>query len=218
VSGVTTGAADRVRRCIDVSVGCILIAVTAPIVLVAASLVATRVGRPVLFRQRRLGRGGRPFVMLKLRTMRDPLAHQQGPGFDAERTPRVGRLLRSTSIDELPSLVNLVRGDITLVGPRPLPVAYLTRYDDEQARRMEVRPGITGLAQVSGRNGLDWPERLAMDVDYVNRRSLMLDLRIVVRTVGVVVGRRGVDAAAGVTMTELPERAVRPTVGADRSA
>ena len=115
-----------------------------------------------------------------------------------------GRALRGSSIDELPSLWNLLRGEITLVGPRPLPVHYWPRFTDEQRRRFEVRPGLTGLAQIAGRNAVDWPERLALDVEYVQRRSLWLDLSIVARTVPVVLRRAGIDHADGVTMHELP--------------
>ena len=129
---------------------------------------------------------------------------RSAPEFDAERLTRLGRFLRTTSLDELPSLVNLLRGDVTLVGPRPLPVYYWDRFRGDEYRRFEVKPGITGLAQVSGRNALAWPERLALDVEYVRARSLLGDIRILVRTVPAVLGRGGVDHAEGVTMHELP--------------
>lgn len=177
---------------------------TSPILLVAALAVRVQMGAPVLFNQRRLGRGGAPFTLLKLRSMALPVPGREGPEFDHERLGRLGRVLRSTSIDELPSLWNLLRGEISLVGPRPLPLHYWPRFTDTQRRRFEVRPGITGLAQVAGRNAVDWPQRLALDVEYVQRRSLRLDATILARTVPVVLGRSGVDHGEGVTMHELP--------------
>ena len=125
---------------------------------------------------------------------------------DGERLTSLGRFLRSTSIDELPSLVNLIRGDITLVGPRPLPVGYLTRYTAAERRRLEVKPGITGLAVISGRNDTTWDERLAWDVRYVENRSLLGDVRIMAQTVPLVLRRRGISQPGAVTMSELPER------------
>ncbi len=197
-------AGDAVRRLVDVIVGGLGLVVLAPVWVVVALVVRVRLGSPVLFRQRRLGRGGAPFELIKFRTMLPPTAGREGPQFDAERLPAVGRFLRSTSLDELPSFVNLLRGDITLVGPRPLPVHYWDRYTTTQLRRLEVKPGITGLAQVAGRNAVDWPHRLALDVEYVEQRSLALDARILLRTSPLVFGRHGVDHAQGVTMHELP--------------
>jgi lipopolysaccharide/colanic/teichoic acid biosynthesis glycosyltransferase len=199
-----TRAADACRRAIDVTAGVAGLAVLSPILLAAAAAIRLTMGSGVIFRQRRLGVGGRPLELLKFRTMRHPRPGEEGPGHDAARLTRVGRLLRASSLDELPSLVNLVRGDITLVGPRPLPVHYWPRFRGDEYRRFEVKPGITGLAQVRGRNSLDWPERLALDVEYVRTRSLIGDVRILLRTVPVVMGRDGVDHATGVTMHELP--------------
>ena len=125
--------------------------------------------------------------------------------------------VRSTSLDELPSFINLLRGEITLVGPRPLPVHYWSRYTTEQLHRLEVKPGITGLAQVAGRNAVDWPERLALDVQYVRQRSLRLDVSILLRTIPLVFGRRGVDHAAGVTMPELPQQHAAGSPGSTRA-
>ena len=156
----------------------------------------------MLYRQARSGRGGRPFTLVKFRTMRAADHEQQGPEHDAARLTRVGRLLRATSLDELPTLVNVLRGEMSLVGPRPLPVTYLHRYDDVQARRLEAVPGITGWAQVNGRNTLRWDDKLALDVWYVDHASLGLDLRILARTVMMVLRREGIDHADGVTMTE----------------
>jgi len=197
-------ASDAPHRLVDLVVGVAALIVASPVL--AAAAVATRLtaGSPVIYRQRRLGRGGHPFVLLKFRTMRDPRPGREGPEFDAERITRVGSWLRSTSIDELPSLVNLVRGDIGLVGPRPLPVHYWPRFRGDEYERFRVRPGITGLAQISGRNQLEWSQRLATDVEYVRTRSLRGDLAILARTVPQVLARSGIDQGTGVTMTELP--------------
>ena len=196
--------ADAVRRTADLLAGGLGVVLLAPVWVAVAVVVRVRLGSPVLFRQQRLGRGGAPFQLLKFRTMLPPAPGREGPQFDAERLPPVGRFLRSTSLDELPSFLNLLRGEITLVGPRPLPVHYWDRYTTTQLRRLEVKPGITGLAQVAGRNAVDWPQRLALDVQYVQQRSLALDARILLRTIPVVFGRHGVDHAQGVTMHELP--------------
>lgn len=199
-----TAVSDRLRRVIDVVAATAGLLVLAPVFLAVAAAVRLRLGPGVIFRQRRLGLAGRPFSLLKFRTMRHPKPGREGPEFDEDRLGRLGRWLRATSLDELPSLWNLLRGDIALVGPRPLPVHYWDRYRGEEYRRFEVRPGITGLAQVSGRNALDWPDRLALDVEYVRERSLLGDIRILARTVAVVARREGVDHGAGVTMHELP--------------
>ena len=197
-------AADALRRVDAVIVGALGLLILSPVLLAVAIAVRVDIGSPVLFRQRRLGLGGRPFEMVKFRTMRHPEPGEEGPEHDAKRITRLGAFLRKSSLDELPSLVNLLRGDIDIVGPRPLPVHYWDRFRGDEFRRFEVRPGITGLAQVSGRNTLDWPEKLALDVQYVQERSLWGDVRIVLRTVPVVLGRGGVDHGEGVTMHELP--------------
>ena len=195
---------DRFRRIVDVVAAAAGLLLTSPLLLGAA--VATRVsaGRGVVYRQRRLGLAGRPFELLKFRSMRHPAPGREGPEFDAERMTRVGQWMRATSLDELPSLWNLLRGEITLIGPRPLPVHYWDRFVGDEYERFVVRPGITGLAQVNGRNAVDWPERLAFDVTYVRTRTLRGDLRILLETVPAVLGRSGVDQADGVTMHELP--------------
>lgn len=195
------------KRCLDVTVSAIGIVVTAPVQVVTAAVVLWAHGRPALFRQARPGRDGVVFELVKFRTMRHPDATHVT---DAERLTSVGRVLRSTSLDELPTLWNVLRGDMSLVGPRPLLVEYLPRYSPEQARRHEVRPGITGLAQVSGRNGLSWEEKLALDVEYVDRRSLRLDLAILASTVRSVLMRQGIsgegEATMSVFMGNPPER------------
>lgn len=199
-----TRAADGVRRAVDVVAATAGLVVLAPVLAVVAVAIRVTMGPGVVFRQRRLGRGGVPFELRKFRSMKHPVPGRDGPEFDGERMTRVGRTIRATSLDELPSLVNLLRGDITLVGPRPLPVHYWDRFRGDEYRRFEVRPGITGLAQINGRNTVDWPERLAWDVRYVRERSLLGDVRILARTVPVVLGRGGVDHGEGVTMHELP--------------
>jgi lipopolysaccharide/colanic/teichoic acid biosynthesis glycosyltransferase len=177
-----------------------LIVATAGLLLflvpMAAIGVAVRltIGSPVLFRQTRPGRYGHPFELLKFRTMRS------GDGPDAERLTSFGRFLRSTSLDELPELWNILKGDMSLVGPRPLLMAYLELYSPRQARRHEVRPGLTGLAQVQGRNLVAWEERLELDVQYVETRTFALDLRIIGRTIGAVLRREGISGDGEATM------------------
>jgi lipopolysaccharide/colanic/teichoic acid biosynthesis glycosyltransferase len=193
------------KRALDVAVAGALLLASAPVQAVVAVAVAARLGRPVLFRQRRPGLHGDPFTILKFRTMR-PVDVSAGRVDDASRLTRLGRFLRATSLDELPTLVNVLHGDMSLVGPRPLLMAYLTRYSPAQARRHEVRPGLTGLAQVSGRNAVGWDERLALDVEYVDTRSMRLDLTILRRTVGAVLRREGISADGEATMPEFVGR------------
>ncbi|MDN4616155.1 sugar transferase [Leifsonia sp. F6_8S_P_1B] len=191
---------DTVKRALDIVSAAIVLVVGSPLFALVALLVARNLGRPVLFRQPRPGRDGRVFTLLKFRTMREPR-----PGEDVSdeaRLTRFGRVLRSTSLDELPSLVNVLRGDMSIVGPRPLLVSYLRRYTPEQARRHEVRPGITGLAQVSGRNTVEWSRRFELDVEYVERRSLRLDAWILLQTALAVVRRDGISAEGHATMPE----------------
>ncbi|MET8909692.1 sugar transferase [Micromonospora sp. NPDC004551] len=192
---------ERRKRLFDVLVAAVLLVLLAPLVALVAALVALRLGRPVLFRQIRPGRHGRPFLMVKFRTMRID-GSAAGPSGDEQRLTPFGQLLRSTSLDELPSLWNVLKGDMSLVGPRPLLTEYLDRYSPEQARRHDVRPGITGLAQVSGRNAVSWEEKFAYDTWYVDNRSFRLDLRILLATVATVLTRRGIAAAGTRTAHE----------------
>lgn len=192
---------DRSRRLVDVVVAGTALVVLAPVLLAVALLVWTRLGSPVLFRQPRPGLGGRVFVLVKFRSMRT-VDEADGLVTDAQRLTGFGARLRATSLDELPSLWNVVRGDMGLVGPRPLLVSYLDRYTPEQARRHEVRPGITGLAQVSGRNAISWEDKLAKDVEYVTHRSWRLDAQILAATVVTVLQRRGVHADGEATTPE----------------
>jgi lipopolysaccharide/colanic/teichoic acid biosynthesis glycosyltransferase len=183
------------KRLLDLAVSLPLALLTLPLLVLGAVLAAWQNGGPWLFRQRRPGLGGQLFTLYKLQTMtaaRDPSTGQLLP--DAQRLPRLGRWLRATSLDELPQLWNIVRGDMSLVGPRPLLLEYLPLYSPEQARRHLVRPGLTGWAQVNGRNAISWPEKFAFDVWYVEHQSFWLDIRILWRTAGRVLGRRGNDA------------------------
>lgn len=190
---------DQLKRLGDISVSAALLLLSLPLQVAVAALVRTALGRPVLFRQVRPGRGERPFTLVKFRTMAVPI-DSSGSQSDGDRLGSLGRALRATSLDELPTLWNVLRGDMSLVGPRPLLVEYLPLYSLEQRRRHEVRPGITGLAQVSGRNTLPWPRRLALDVHYVDHRSLRLDLHILVRTVIKVLVREGIAAEGQATV------------------
>jgi len=188
------------KRLIDVVVAASVLAAAAPVMAATALLVYADVGRPLLFRQDRVGLGGRIFELVKFRTMKHAVDRDGRVLPDGERLTRIGRFLRASSLDELPQLVNVLRGDMSLVGPRPLLVEYLPRYSPEQARRHEVKPGITGLAQVTGRNALSWPEKFALDVFYVDHWSLALDLKILARTVAAVLARSGISAAGQATM------------------
>ena len=173
-----------------------------PVAVVVALIVRTQIGSPVLFRQARPGRDGRVFMLVKFRTMADARDERGELLPDALRLTTWGRLLRASSLDELPELWNVIRGDMSLVGPRPLLVSYLDRYTAEQSRRHEVRPGITGLAQVNGRNALGWEDRFALDVRYVDACSFGLDTRILLRTIGNVVARRGITEPGHATAQE----------------
>ena len=188
---------DPVKRALDVVVSLPLAVVTLPLQAVVAAAVRVTLGSPVLFRQQRPGLRAKPFELLKFRSMRNP-SYEGEP--DADRMTRFGQILRSTSLDELPSLWNVVRGDMSLVGPRPLLMEYLELYTPEQARRHDVRPGVTGLAQVSGRNATTWDQRFAYDVQYTRDRSLSLDMWILWRTILTVLKRDGISAEGSATM------------------
>lgn len=188
------------KRAFDIVVSGIAGIVLSPFIAVIALLLRWQLGSPVLFRQMRPGKNAKPFEMLKFRTMTDA---RDGEGRllpDADRLTPFGRFLRSTSLDELPELWNVLKGDMSLVGPRPLLMEYLPLYSPEQARRHEVRPGVTGWAQVNGRNALSWEEKFALDIWYVDNRSFRLDLRIIVMTIGKVLKRSGIAADGEATM------------------
>lgn len=191
----------RGKRALDLGLTVPVLVLSLPVQLVVALLVRARLGSPVLFRQQRPGLGGQPFELVKFRTML-PVDAARGRTDDASRMTRLGAVLRSTSLDELPTLWNVVRGDMSLVGPRPLLMHYLDLYSPEQARRHEVHPGLTGLAQSSGRNALTWEDRLRLDVTYVERQSLALDLSIMGRTILTVLRREGISADGEATMSE----------------
>lgn len=185
---------DLVKRVLDVVGATSGLIILSPVLGATALAVRINLGKPVLFKQKRPGRDGRIFTLLKFRTMLDAPPTPIEVDDDAERMTPFGTKLRALSLDELPSLWNVLRGDMSIVGPRPLVVEYLPLYSAEQARRHEVRPGVTGLAQVNGRNDLNWVERFRMDVDYVDRRSFWLDLTIVLSTFAAVFGRKGISA------------------------
>ncbi|WP_245716601.1 sugar transferase [Micromonospora humi] len=205
-----------VKRGVDVVVALTALLVTAPVLAAVAVAVLIGLGRPVLFRQRRIGRYGQEFTILKFRSMTGD-GDAFSPGDDQARLTPLGRWLRATSLDELPSLWNILRGDMSLVGPRPFPTSYRNRYTPEQFRRHDVRPGLTGLAQVNGRNELDWAERFAHDLRYVDTWSLRLDARILVRTAVAVLRRQGISAPGAATAHEFrgtaPERPEPATAG-----
>ena len=176
--------------------------VLSPVLLAVALLVRINLGSPVLFRQERAGKAGRPYDMYKFRSMSDERDANNHLLPDEQRLGRFGMLLRSTSLDELPSLWNVLRGDIALVGPRSLLVRYNSRYSKQQARRLEVRPGITGLAQINGRNAITWEKRFEYDVHYVDHITFLGDWKIMFQTVGKVLKREGISSATSVTMEE----------------
>jgi lipopolysaccharide/colanic/teichoic acid biosynthesis glycosyltransferase/glycosyltransferase involved in cell wall biosynthesis len=189
------------KRAVDVAVSAVALVLLSPLLLATALAVRLRLGAPVLFRQVRPGLHGRPFEMVKFRTMRDALGPDGSPRPDAERLTPFGRWLRSTSLDELPELWNVLKGDMSLVGPRPLLMEYLPLYSAQQARRHEVRPGITGWAQVNGRNAIGWDEKFALDVWYVDHRSLRMDIAILGKTATKALRREGINADGAATMT-----------------
>jgi lipopolysaccharide/colanic/teichoic acid biosynthesis glycosyltransferase/glycosyltransferase involved in cell wall biosynthesis len=201
--GANSGWYTRVgKRAFDVAAACVAIAALAPLGALLALVIRIALGSPVFFRQRRPGLHGAPFEIVKFRTMTDRWDAAGRPLPDAERLTPLGRFLRSTSLDELPELWNVLKGEMSLVGPRPLLTAYLERYTPAQARRHLVRPGITGLAQVSGRNGVSWERKFGLDLEYVERCSLMLDAKILVLTVWQVVTRQGVNQPGQATAEE----------------
>jgi len=192
---------DPLKRFIDLVAASVGLILTAPLQLVIALLVRRNLGSPVLFRQDRPGKDERIFQLVKFRTMKD-VDPEKGLISDADRLTPFGQFLRSASLDELPTLLNVLKGQMSLVGPRPLLVQYLPRYDATQRRRHEVRPGVTGLAQVNGRNTVSWEDKFAMDVEYVETRSLLLDAKILFLTFARVITRHGIDQEGGITMDE----------------
>ncbi len=188
------------KRIFDVLISATALTILLPVVGLVAIVIRLKLGSPVLFRQWRPGLGAKPFRMVKFRTMRDAAGPDGKPLPDAERLTAFGRFLRATSLDELPGLWNVLTGEMSLVGPRPLLMDYLPLYSPQQARRHEVRPGITGWAQVNGRNALSWEDKFKLDVWYVDNRSLLLDLKILVMTIGKVFARDGISNDGHSTM------------------
>lgn len=189
-----------IKRSFDIIVAALALVVFSPLLIVLAIIVSLDVGRPVLFVQRRAGLGGRPFSMYKFRTMHEIHDGDSELSSDERRVTRTGGILRRWSLDELPELINVLRGDMSLVGPRPLLMEYLRLYSPRQARRHEVRPGIAGWAQVNGRNAISWPEKFELDVWYVDNCSIWLDLKILFLTVWRVISGVGVSQPGHVTM------------------
>ncbi len=189
-----------IKRLTDIAGSLTALLLFAPLLLALALLVRRDLGAPVLFRQTRPGKDGRPFGLLKFRTMRDAVDADGRPLDDGARLTPLGRKLRASSLDELPAFWNVLKGEMSLVGPRPLLMEYLPLYTPQQARRHEVRPGITGLAQVSGRNAIGWEEKFALDIRYVDNRSILLDLKILALTVQKVLQRDGITAEGSASM------------------
>lgn len=201
------------KRAFDVAIVLLASPLWLPLLIALIPIVWWRLGSPVFFRQERGGVGGRPFRLLKFRSMTEERDATGALLPDAGRLPRFGRILRSTSLDELPGLFNVLRGEMSLVGPRPLFLRYVNLYSPKHRRRLDARPGITGLAQVRGRNTLSWSDRFDMDVEYVERQSLLLDLSILWDTVRTVVTGHGVAAPGQATMSEFtgyPEHGTTP--------
>lgn len=198
------------KRVCDVVLASVALVLLSPVIGVLAILIRIKLGSPVLFRQVRPGLHGQPFCMVKFRTMRDAYDAKGNPLPDAERLTPFGRWLRGSSLDELPELWNVLKGEMSLVGPRPLLMEYLPLYTPAQARRHEVRPGITGHAQINGRNAISWEDKFALDTWYVEHRSLLLDFKIMFGTVKKVLVRDGISAEGEATVSKFTGSATRP--------
>lgn len=190
------------KRAFDAVAAAFALVLLSPVLLIVALVVGVKLGRPVLFVQQRSGWKGRPFRIVKFRSMLNAFDVEGRPLSDEDRMPPFGRKLRSTSLDELPALWNVLKGEMSLVGPRPLHLHYDALYTPEQARRLEARPGITGWAQVNGRNALGWSDKFVLDVWYVDNQGFWLDLKIILTTVRAVFGKRGISADGAATMPE----------------
>lgn len=191
-----------VKRCLDFVLSLIALLILSPVLLIVAILVRCKLGSPIIFKQQRPGLHEKIFCMYKFRTMTDAKDEQGNLLPDEVRLTKFGKALRSTSLDELPELFNILKGDMAIVGPRPLLVQYLPRYNERQHRRHDVRPGFTGLAQVNGRNSISWQEKFEWDVRYVENVSFLMDLRIIAKTVKVVLKRDGISSETSATMEE----------------
>lgn len=191
-----------VKRCLDFVLSLIALIILSPVLLIVAILVRCKLGSPIIFKQQRPGLHEKIFCMYKFRTMTDDKDTDGNLLPDEVRLTKFGKLLRSTSLDELPELFNILKGDMAIVGPRPLLVQYLPRYNERQHHRHDVRPGFTGLAQVNGRNSISWQEKFEWDVRYVENVSFLMDLRIIAKTVKVVLKRDGISSETSATMEE----------------
>ena len=189
------------KRILDVVIASTALVVLSPLYAFVAYKVKKNLGSPVLFRQVRPGLNGQPFEMIKFRTMKDAVDAQGNPLPDSERLTAFGKMLRATSLDEMPELWNVIKGDMSIVGPRPLLMEYLPLYNEEQAKRHDVRPGMTGYAQVNGRNAISWEEKFKLDTWYVENRSLWLDFKIMLKTVKKVISKDDISAEGEATMT-----------------
>lgn len=193
---------NYIKRIIDLILSFIAIIVLSPVLLIVAILVRTKLGSPVIFKQKRPGMNEKIFTLYKFRTMTDETDEQGNLLPDEVRLTKFGKLLRSTSLDELPELFNILKGDMAIVGPRPLLVRYLPRYNEHQKKRHNVRPGFTGYAQVNGRNSISWEEKFDFDVYYVEHVSFLLDVKIIFKTIKVVFAREGISSDTSATMEE----------------
>ncbi|AZM37196.1 sugar transferase [Acinetobacter baumannii] len=190
------------KRLLDIVIASIALVILSPLYIFVAYKVKKNLGSPVLFRQVRPGLHGKPFEMIKFRTMKDALDEQGNPLPDSERLTPFGKMLRSTSLDEMPELWNVIKGDMSVVGPRPLLMEYLPLYNKEQAKRHDVRPGMTGYAQVNGRNAISWEQKFKLDTWYVENRSLWLDFKIMLQTVKKVIAKDDISEAGEATMSK----------------
>ena len=191
-----------IKRLLDIVIASIALILLSPVYFIVARKVKKNLGSPVLFRQVRPGLHGKPFEMIKFRTMKDAVDVNGNPLPDSERLTPFGKMLRATSLDEMPELWNVIKGDMSIVGPRPLLVEYLPLYNEEQAKRHDVRPGITGYAQVNGRNAISWEKKFELDTWYVENQSLWLDFKIMLKTVKKVLAKDDISAEGEVTMSK----------------
>lgn len=191
-----------IKRLLDLILSCIALICLSPILLIVAILVRVKLGSPVIFKQKRPGKDEKIFTLYKFRTMTDKKDEKGNLLPDSQRLTKFGKFLRSTSLDELPELINIIKGDMSIVGPRPLLVQYLERYNQEQRRRHEVRPGLTGLAQVNGRNAISWEEKFNKDVEYIDNITFIGDVKIVFKTVINVIKKDGISSETSATMEE----------------
>lgn len=202
-----------IKRLIDIAAAASLLLILSPLIVAVAVALLLDVGSPVLFRQVRPGLHGEPFTLVKFRTMHGARSGEPAATTDEQRLTRLGRWLRASSLDELPELWNVLRGEMSLVGPRPLLMRYLPLYSAEQMRRHDVKPGLTGWAQINGRNALSWDEKFALDLWYVDHQSVALDLKILLRTAGLVLNRHGISHADSATMPEFRGASGDPNQG-----